>query len=180
MVVHKVFTSIDLMLLFYRVYLCLILDLRRTKNAHNCAYFKLQQQFFIRYKQFQFCQIFKRLYHTSFKLNIVNYERALNPMRGSQWSQTIQLHFISQFMQNAEFLFPSWLTPQLDVWSVLCLTHFLSMSVFMGYRNVALRPIWGEWPSGLRHYPVNWKDHSSNPMRCLAGLWDPTLLRGSW
>ena len=39
--VYKVFSSSDLTLLFYRVYFWFILDLRRTKNKHKCAYFKL-------------------------------------------------------------------------------------------------------------------------------------------
>ena len=53
--------------------------------------------------------IFKRLYHASFKLNVVNVSRALSP-----WSPTeptegftenpgTQLCFISQFMEKAEF-----------------------------------------------------------------------------
>ena len=51
----------------------------------------------------------KRLYRTSFKLYIVNIPRALspgppvNPVRGPQYPPDSQLHFISQFMQNAEF-----------------------------------------------------------------------------
>ena len=43
------------------------------------------------------------------------------------------------------------------------------------------KQIWGEWPSGLRHYILNWKDSSSNPTRCSAGLWhssDPPFLKG--
>ena len=39
--VCKVFSSIDLTLLFYRVCLWFILDLRRTKTKYNCAYFRL-------------------------------------------------------------------------------------------------------------------------------------------
>ena len=36
-----------------------------------------------------------------------------------------------------------------------------------------------EWPSGLRHYILNWNDPGSNPTRCLARLWeDPTSLQG--
>ena len=38
---------------------------------------------------------------------------------------------------------------------------------------------WGEWPSRLRCYTVNWKDPCSNPTRHLAELWNPTLLQGS-
>ena len=36
----------------------------------------------------------------------------------------------------------------------------------------------GEYPSVLRCYTVNQKGPSSNPTRCLAGLWDPTSLQG--
>ena len=39
--VFKVFNSNDLMVLFYIVYLCFILDLRRDNSKHNSAYFKL-------------------------------------------------------------------------------------------------------------------------------------------
>ena len=38
--VYKVFNSSDLTL-FYRVYLCLILDLRRTKDKRTCVHFIL-------------------------------------------------------------------------------------------------------------------------------------------
>ena len=57
--------------------------------------------------------IFKRLYHTSFKLNIVNLSRALSsgpplkPLRGSQCFHAPQELFISQSMQNAIFFFPT-------------------------------------------------------------------------
>ena len=38
----------------------------------------------------------------------------------------------------------------------------------------------GEWPSGLRSHIPNRKDPGSNPTRCFTGIWDPTLLQGSW
>ena len=49
----------------------------------------------------------KKLFHTSFKLNIVHFSRdqlpgpLLIPLRDSQCIQ-VELHFISQFMQNTE------------------------------------------------------------------------------
>ena len=110
---RKKINSIDLTFSFYRVYLYFILDLRITKNKHNCEYFILKWQFFILYN-YSFI-IFKRLFNTSFKLNIVNISRALPLVLhwthwGTQSDPDPQLRFISQFMQNAEF-FPSWLTP---------------------------------------------------------------------
>ena len=53
--------------------------------------------------------ISKRLYHTSFKLNIVNFLLAfqlgspLNPMKDWHCLPEPQLHFISQFMQMQSF-----------------------------------------------------------------------------
>ena len=38
---------------------------------------------------------------------------------------------------------------------------------------------WGEWPSGLRRCNKNQKVPDSKPTRRLAGLRDPTSLRGS-
>ena len=38
---------------------------------------------------------------------------------------------------------------------------------------------WGEWPSGLRRCYQDRKVPGSNPVRCSAGLRDPTSLRGS-
>ena len=38
---NPVFSSNDLMLSFYIIYLCFILDLRRESSTHNCAFFKL-------------------------------------------------------------------------------------------------------------------------------------------
>ena len=32
-----------------------------------------------------------------------------------------------------------------------------------------------EWPSELRSYIQNWNNPGSNPTRCSAGLWDPSL-----
>ena len=75
----KVFSSSDLTLLFYRVYLCFILDQRRTKNKHNCACFKLYSSSFLLTTDIFHFIIFKRLYHTSFKLNIMNFSWALHP-----------------------------------------------------------------------------------------------------
>ena len=59
--------------------------------------------------------IFKRLYRTSFKLNIVNFSIALppgppEPIEGFTVRPDPHLCFISQFMQIADF-FSSWLTP---------------------------------------------------------------------
>ena len=42
--VYKPCNSTDLMLSFFKVYLCFPLNLRRTKNKHNCVYFILQGQ----------------------------------------------------------------------------------------------------------------------------------------
>ena len=39
--VYKPCNSTDLMLSFFKVYLCFPLNLRRTKNKHNCVYFIL-------------------------------------------------------------------------------------------------------------------------------------------
>ena len=52
--------------------------------------------------------IFKRLYHTSFKLNIVNFSSVLphgplEHIEGLTVHRDPQLRFISQFMQNAKF-----------------------------------------------------------------------------
>ena len=82
--IFKVFNSTDLM--FCNVYLCFPLDLRRTKNKHNCVYFILYGNFLLDTDSFSFI-IFKRLY-TSFKVNIVNFSIALplvplKPLRGS-------------------------------------------------------------------------------------------------
>ena len=38
---------------------------------------------------------------------------------------------------------------------------------------------WGEWPSRFRHCNQNQNIPSSNPIRSLAGLRDPTSLQGS-
>ena len=49
------------------------------------------------------------LYHTSFKLNVVNLPKAsplgppMNPLRDSHCPPDPQLHFTSQFKENAEF-----------------------------------------------------------------------------
>ena len=52
--------------------------------------------------------IFKKLYYTGFKLNIVNFSKALppgpptEPTEGLTVQPEPQLHFIFQFMQNTE------------------------------------------------------------------------------
>ena len=124
MSVYRVFNSSDLTSLFYRVYLCFLLDLRRSNNKHNCI-FQLFHFVYLIKKCSVF--IFKMFYHISFKLNIVNFSKALpppvsplNPSRNSQPRTT--LHFISQFIQNADF-FPSWLT----LWSHI-VKQFITVS----------------------------------------------------
>ena len=108
----KVFNSNVLTLLFYMVYLCLILDLRRGNNNYSYRYFELQQQSFIR--QISFI-IYERLYHTSFKLNIVSFPNALHsgppmtPLRGSQWPQNPSCILFPNSGKTQNF-FPSWLT----------------------------------------------------------------------
>ena len=49
------------------------------------------------------------------------------------------------------------------------------------YKNLQLytRVLWGEWPSVLKFCDQNRKVPGSNPTWCLAGLRDPTSLRGS-
>ena len=52
--------------------------------------------------------IFKRLYYTSFTLNIINFSSALTPghpqsTEGLKVCPDPQLRFVFQFMQNAEF-----------------------------------------------------------------------------
>ena len=39
--VYNISSSSDFMLLFYRVYFCIMLDLKRTKSKHKCVYFKV-------------------------------------------------------------------------------------------------------------------------------------------
>ena len=70
-VVYKMFSSNNSRLLFY---LCLILDLR-DNNKHNCANFKLQQQFFK--KQKVLVLFFVKGY--SFNLNVATIPRASPP-----------------------------------------------------------------------------------------------------
>ena len=55
--VYKVFNSSDLTL-FYRVYLWLILDLRRTKDKRTCVHLNYNSSFFIRYSQIPSCVLF--------------------------------------------------------------------------------------------------------------------------
>ena len=88
--IYKVFYSSDLTLLFYSVYLCFILNLRRDNNKQtNITVHILNYNSSLLVGNFSFI-ISKRLYHTSFKLNIVNFPRALHPdpplnsLRGSQ------------------------------------------------------------------------------------------------
>ena len=97
MSVYRVFNSSDLMSLFYRVYLCFLLDLRRTNNKHNCI-FQLFHFVYLIKKCSVF--IFKMFYHISFKLNIVNFSKALpppvsslNPSRNSQPRTTATFYF---------------------------------------------------------------------------------------
>ena len=72
--VYKVFRSTDLTLLFYRVYLYFPLDLRRTENiAVHILYYN--SSFLFHTESFSFI-IFKSLYHTSLKVNIVNFSNA--------------------------------------------------------------------------------------------------------
>ena len=70
-VVYQMFSSNNSRLLFYH---CLILDLR-DNSKHNCAYFKLQQQFFK--KQKVLVLFFVKGY--SFNLNVATIPRASPP-----------------------------------------------------------------------------------------------------
>ena len=54
-----------------------------------------------------------------------------------------------------------------------CSNHFTWIKTALANEN-----FW-EWPSGLRHCS-NWKVPCSKPTKCLARIWDPTLLWGSW
>ena len=133
--VYKVFNPTVLTLLFYRINLCFPLDVRRTKNKQRAAHFFYYNKirYFIFYNlysldtdSFSF-NIFKRLYHTSSKLNIVIFLSSLppgshKPIEGLTVHPDPQLHFLS--IQNADF-FPSWFFPS------MLLFHFLIMSFLM-------------------------------------------------
>ena len=68
--VYKVFNSYDLMLLFYSVYLCFILDLRRKQQTQLWIFQIIIAVFYYIYQTDNFSFIIpKRLYHTSFQLN---------------------------------------------------------------------------------------------------------------
>ena len=45
--------------------------------------------------------------------------------------------------------------------------HFLEQSLQF---EDPLARIWGEWPSGLGHYNLNWKVSGSNLTRCLTRI----------
>ena len=93
MVVYKVFDSPNLTLSFYRVYLCLLFDLRRMEtNIFYLHILSYNSNFLLNANSFSYIAC-KRLHHASFKLNIVNFWRAfsfgpLNPLRGLKCTQT--------------------------------------------------------------------------------------------
>ena len=100
---YNIFNSSDLTLLFDLVPVFFIFYLRKTKKINMTVHvLNYNSSFSIDTGIF----IFKRLYHTSFKLNIVNLSRALpsgpplNLLRSSQCAHTPQELFLSQSMQN--------------------------------------------------------------------------------
>ena len=89
--VYKVFSSGDLTLMFYGVYLRFNIGLRRTKNKHNCAYFKL---FPISFPNSQKMQIF-----FPFLANTLIFQCWENPPLKRLPRQISKLHILAQKAQ---------------------------------------------------------------------------------
>ena len=73
--VHKVFNPTDLM---FTEFTFASLVTQEEPKTYNYAYFKFSSSFLLDTNSFILI-IFKRLYHTNFKLSIVNFARALPP-----------------------------------------------------------------------------------------------------
>ena len=116
---YEVFKPNDLAL-FYSVYLCFIFDLRRDSNKHNCI---------LNYgSSFLLGNFNLRLYHTTFKLNIVSVSRVV-PL-GPHWTQcgthsAPKPLLVFPNLCKTQNFFTSWVTP----WSHLQLCSLLDQGV---------------------------------------------------